>query len=69
MIADVKTAILVGVALGLVTLAQPYTSHVPRFEDYPAEPVYTEKPAEPVLVTLASSVGRDLQRGQRFLAR
>ena len=49
MIAPVKKQFLIGFAFGLATFAQ--TSRVPRFEDYPADSVYTGKPAEPILVT------------------
>ena len=50
MIATVKT-ILVGIAFAVATLAQTRGSRVPRFEDYPANAVYTGRPAEPVLGT------------------
>jgi hypothetical protein len=50
MISGVKMTILIGVCFALAS-AQPNDRRVARFEDYPAEAVYTATPAAPVLVT------------------
>ena len=50
-IAVVKAAILVGIVFVLATLAQPHGTRVPRFEDYPADSLYTGTPADPLLVS------------------
>lgn len=48
-IGRVKAAILIGIGFGVAILAQTQERHVPRFEDYPADPIYTARPAEPIL--------------------
>jgi hypothetical protein len=50
MISGVKVTILIGIGV-IFAFAQRQESRVPRFEDYPADPAYTTKPAEPVLAT------------------